>query len=202
MVGIRNKKKEKIKADILEAAKHLFIEEGYDKVSMNKIAEKAMVGTGTIYNYYKNKSEVFIAAIKENVIDEEDTDFLKDLDLNSNVDISILIVKFMEQYFNKYKWMFKKNIMQSFVKAVFSFASGKNSLMNSLIAEDFKFIDAVESFLIKLKKLDLFDMDARNTAELIYSAAVYEIMMYLYSDTSSIEEAKEKIIKKVQIIIN
>ncbi|MFD2630433.1 TetR/AcrR family transcriptional regulator [Oceanobacillus kapialis] len=41
--------------DILDAAVTLFAERGYDGTTVPMIAEKAMVGAGTIYRYFANK---------------------------------------------------------------------------------------------------------------------------------------------------
>ncbi len=43
---------------LIESAIQLFAEEGFWQVSTTKIAEHANVGTGTLYNYFKNKNEV------------------------------------------------------------------------------------------------------------------------------------------------
>jgi AcrR family transcriptional regulator len=48
---------------ILEAAKALFSTLGYDAASMNDIAKLASVSKGTLYVYFENKEELFIALI-------------------------------------------------------------------------------------------------------------------------------------------
>lgn len=44
---------------IKEAAKAVFIEKGYSETKMSEIAAKASISVGTIYNYYKNKKDLF-----------------------------------------------------------------------------------------------------------------------------------------------
>ena len=51
--------KDYIKKNIQEAASKLFLEKGYPNVSMREIAETAQVGLSNIYNYFKNKDEIF-----------------------------------------------------------------------------------------------------------------------------------------------
>ncbi len=46
---------------IVQAAREMFLEDGYDKVSIRKIAERIAYSPGTIYNYFKNKDELFHA---------------------------------------------------------------------------------------------------------------------------------------------
>lgn len=44
---------------ILQSALQNFIEEGYDRATMQDIADKAGVGKGTIYEYFSSKEELF-----------------------------------------------------------------------------------------------------------------------------------------------
>ena len=51
--------RENKKEDILKAAYELFIENGYDNVSMKRIAQKADVVQSHIYAFFKDKEELF-----------------------------------------------------------------------------------------------------------------------------------------------
>lgn len=44
---------------IVEAATHMFVEEGYEKVSIRRIAEQIEYSPATIYLYFKDKDELF-----------------------------------------------------------------------------------------------------------------------------------------------
>jgi TetR/AcrR family transcriptional repressor of mexJK operon len=50
-------------AAILEAAKKLFVEQGFDRVSMDQIAAAAGVSKLTVYSHYGDKESLFSAAI-------------------------------------------------------------------------------------------------------------------------------------------
>ncbi|QOS78895.1 TetR/AcrR family transcriptional regulator [Paenibacillus sp. JNUCC31] len=52
---------------ILEAAFQLFELHGVERVSMNQIAAEAQIGAGTLYRRYRNKSELCMDLIKDNV---------------------------------------------------------------------------------------------------------------------------------------
>jgi AcrR family transcriptional regulator len=54
----RAREKEELRAHILEAAAQLFVEEGFDNVSMRKIADRIEYSPATIYLYFKDKSEL------------------------------------------------------------------------------------------------------------------------------------------------
>ncbi len=60
-MGIKQRKdreREEKKDLILDAAKRISIEEGFEKVSIRKIAEEIEYSPGTIYLYFKNRDEI------------------------------------------------------------------------------------------------------------------------------------------------
>ncbi len=71
----RIKRKEKItrarKRQILKAAINVFSTKGYGESTMADIAREAGIGVGTIYNYYKNKHELFISLFHKMLISED-----------------------------------------------------------------------------------------------------------------------------------
>jgi AcrR family transcriptional regulator len=54
----RVRQKESIREEILDAARTLFVKEGYEQLSMRKIAEKIEYAPGTIYLYFQDKAEI------------------------------------------------------------------------------------------------------------------------------------------------
>jgi len=53
---------------ILNAGWDIFTQKGYDAATVPEIAKKAGVAVGTIYNYYPNKRELFIAVVKSVIL--------------------------------------------------------------------------------------------------------------------------------------
>jgi AcrR family transcriptional regulator len=61
-MGVKERKqrqKEEMREAILSAALKLFSGEGYDNVTMRKIADKIEYSVGTIYLYFKDRDELF-----------------------------------------------------------------------------------------------------------------------------------------------
>lgn len=56
---------EKRKHEILTKALELFIEEGYEDVTFQKIADRCGITRTTLYIYFKNKCEIFLWSIKQ-----------------------------------------------------------------------------------------------------------------------------------------
>lgn len=67
-MGIKERKerhKEDLRQRILDAAKVLFLKEGYDATSIRKIASAIEFSPTTIYLYYKDKNDIIYALQKE-----------------------------------------------------------------------------------------------------------------------------------------
>ena len=62
----KEKKIEK-RSSIIEIAATIFSEKGYPSTKMEEIAEKAGVGKGTIYQYFRSKKHLFQEIIKERI---------------------------------------------------------------------------------------------------------------------------------------
>lgn len=61
----RAREKENLRQEILDAARELFVTEGYENVSMRKIAEKIEYSPTTIYLYFKDKAELLVQLCEE-----------------------------------------------------------------------------------------------------------------------------------------
>lgn len=61
----RERQRETLREEIMEAARELFIKEGYSNVSMRKIAEKIEYSPTTIYLYFKDKQDVIHSICEE-----------------------------------------------------------------------------------------------------------------------------------------
>jgi AcrR family transcriptional regulator len=62
-MGIRERKErdtQKMRQRILKAAMDIFAREGYESVSMRRIAEKIEYSPGTLYRYFENKDDIML----------------------------------------------------------------------------------------------------------------------------------------------
>lgn len=62
MARLKNKEN-----DILAAANEVFLSNGFSKTNMQDIADKAGIGKGTIYEYFKSKDDLFIQTLKYDI---------------------------------------------------------------------------------------------------------------------------------------
>ena len=61
----RAREKKELRQEILDAARELFVHEGFENVSMRKIAEKIEYSPTTIYLYFRDKSDLLDCIIEE-----------------------------------------------------------------------------------------------------------------------------------------
>ena len=65
----RAREKEQLRRQIISAARELFVDEGYENVSMRKIADKIEYSPTTIYLYFKDKADLLDSVCKETLLD-------------------------------------------------------------------------------------------------------------------------------------
>jgi AcrR family transcriptional regulator len=61
----REREKEALRQVILDAARELFVKEGYENVSMRRIADKIEYSPTTIYLYFEDKASLLFAVCEE-----------------------------------------------------------------------------------------------------------------------------------------
>lgn len=67
-IGKRDRTKLNNRAAILDAARHVFAESGYGAATVRDIIRRTGLASGTFYNYFKSKEEVFEALQDENAL--------------------------------------------------------------------------------------------------------------------------------------
>lgn len=97
------------KQHIIDKAKTIFSEKGFSGTGLREIAEKAGVSTGNIYNYFKNKEEIFNACLNPTTLLESFPDFssLVDAQFPESLDTIILTMnKVVEDNIEEYRLLF------------------------------------------------------------------------------------------------
>lgn len=61
----QEREREAMTRTILDAARELFVAEGYQNVTIRKIAERIEYSPATIYSYFPSKDEIFLALAEE-----------------------------------------------------------------------------------------------------------------------------------------
>src|SRR5438552_15915904 len=67
-VGIKDRQerdREAVRRSILDAARELFVSEGYQNVSIRKVAERIEYSPAAIYSYFPSKDDIFFSLAEE-----------------------------------------------------------------------------------------------------------------------------------------
>ncbi|UOQ43641.1 TetR/AcrR family transcriptional regulator [Halobacillus salinarum] len=76
------------RADILAAARDVFIEHGYEKTTMAHVMEAAKISRGGLYQYFSNKEELYEAILEERLAEVvEETEKLLENEVSSYWDL-------------------------------------------------------------------------------------------------------------------
>jgi len=71
--------KNRKRREILEAAMRVFSREGYHRAKMEAVAEEAGIGKGTVYEYFKSKTDLFLA-LHDHMLAELKAFYMKELE--------------------------------------------------------------------------------------------------------------------------
>jgi AcrR family transcriptional regulator len=65
LVGRREEYRESLREDILDAARQLFVRDGYEATSMRAIAAKVGCSPGILYHYFEDKQAIMARLVRE-----------------------------------------------------------------------------------------------------------------------------------------
>jgi AcrR family transcriptional regulator len=117
MSDLRKKQRQKRENAITEAAMRLLSEKGYRNTSIEEIAGEAEVGTATVYNYFKSKSELFMSIIGREV--ESLLARGEKAVVSPPASARDAIYKLVETYFKLFARRYSKQLMREIIVVLF-----------------------------------------------------------------------------------
>lgn len=183
---------------IMDVAKKIFSEKGYEKTNLTDIAEAANVTRGAIYWYFKNKDELFIDLWKE--LEHKENNVFHSIEFITDTDDSSL--QKLREWLTSLSLLLKNKDNVDFLKIVNSViwgnhGSAKVQKMVKEISENYKKNYAM---LIReaIRKKELPDnTDVVQASDYICSIVLGYIIHYLDGTSSQIVDNNRVIVEHI-----
>ncbi|MEW6410574.1 MAG: TetR/AcrR family transcriptional regulator [Nitrospirota bacterium] len=164
-------------SEILKAARKVIAKKGWEKATIEEIAEKAGVAKGTVYIYFKNKDELFSSALLD-VMDRVIDAIEKEVNKNDAITKKLeAIVKIQLSFIEK-----ERNFLRVFLAERPMTCIGSGDELNRLMYEKKEKLIEILSGIIKegIKQGKFKRTEPRYVAyflmDLIRGAAFYKLM--------------------------
>jgi len=169
MSSIREEKKRKTRKAILDAAIKLFSRNGYENTRVEDLAQEAGIGKGTIYGYFKTKSEIFLAFC------EDEIEHVFAVENNKSSD-SPLAQKLQKLFMRQFRYVTRNNEFGRIVAREMTFPKEVTYAMSKKLEE--RYISAIGDILQKA----IVRNELRSDLELFYVVGhFYSLYLILLS---------------------
>ncbi len=186
MAGLREKKKLRTQAEIIDAAIKLFMEKGFEGATIEEIAEKAEVGVGTVYNYFSSKRGLLLALMARKT--EHMIELGSEIVENPEGPPEEVICTLLWTYTENMIKAFDKKLIRELVVAAFS---EPDSMGKELFKFDYMLMEQVGSLVRKYQDLEILrrNLPVDKVSLIVYS--VWGTIMIIYIE-GFIESGKLK----------
>ena len=185
----RAREKEQLRRRILSAARELFVTEGYESVSMRRIADMIEYSPTTIYLYYKDKADLLDSVCKETLLHLLNTLDLLRKDKSDPVETLRKSGKAYVEFGLKYPQDYKLTFV---VRP--QFQKGLGLQEGSVGERVFSYLRTIVSECIRQKKFR--QVDVETTGQVLWSA-VHGVTLLLIDFPDFPWTEKEKLIDMV-----
>ena len=171
------------KDDIVNAARSLFTDYGYKKVSMEEIASKAGVTKKTIYNYFHDKEELFEYFIKEEL--EKMTEVFEE-NLKENKPFSERITKGLKEIL-----IFRKN--SDFIRTIMKDISGNTNFIS-------QYDEAVINYLEKKINIAISKKEIKKCDSHLAAFIIYKVCFSIFFEYDE-KLDEDRVVKEITAIL-
>lgn len=187
---------DKRKQEILQKSLDVFVEEGYEDATFQKIAYRCGITRTTLYIYFKNKHEIFLGSIKE-LLSELEINLQEIIKKNENSPetlrkILFAVVNACEN--NKKLFSVLLNYLMQLKKA----GIDTNERVRRRVI---KMRHLLSTVLIKgIQKQEIKNVNVKDINELFYGMIEASIFRIAVLNQDNITEVKEAIVQTVQLL--
>jgi len=200
-MGVRAENKKYYREKILRAAKEVFSAQGFEDTTIEQIAEKAGIGLGTTYNYFKSKEELFVFSMAEDIAESTDVS-LGQMELQEG-DAAAIVINAILPQIKKLKLVNKKIMKIAFPMMLNAMKSDKMPL-KEVFKADYMMMDKIGELLEQLKTKNMLEpeFDTATAVDLMFGSLFFQLTVYIYSEDMSFEQACEKIAAGIRFVLD
>jgi len=190
---------EKRRKQILEKALMVFISDGFEDATFQKIADRCGITRTILYLYFKNKKEIFNYSIKQLLINvEERINTIKnDKSLNSAdkiTDVLLAIFSLLEQ---------NRQLLSIIFDYLLHFSKNNTSPEEYVQRRTVRLRHILSSMVIEgVKAGELKDIDIKTIDDYIYSfieSAIYQLVILKRKDTHELKKTVVFAVKQLVV---
>ncbi|CAM3537844.1 TetR/AcrR family transcriptional regulator [Marinicrinis lubricantis] len=201
-MGWREQKKEETRRTLLNKAAELFGTKGYQAVTTAEIARAAGIAEGTLFNYFRGKGELFIAAMMpESSIEEPPEIQIEEI---SPSDLAAVMVELLDRQLSSLMQV-NKRLLQDYFSIVYGggLAEGAEARA-SLLTADERMLSLISRFLVQQKErhpapFANFDVDV--AASCIFGCTVTLLNQYVIAEDWTYEQLKQSLYDQILFVL-
>lgn len=190
---------DKRRKEILQKSMDVFVAEGYEDVTFQKIADRCGITRTTLYIYFKNKHEIFLGSIKEllGTVEAQITECINDTSLTTEECLRKSIAFIVAQCAENQK-LFK--VLLSYLLQLEKSGADINQRVHRRIV---RVRHHLSTILIRgMKSGEFKKINVHDFNELVYSiieGAIFKLSVLHQSDISDIDESFDLAISNILI---
>lgn len=189
---------DKRKHEILQKSLDVFIDEGYEDATFQKIADRCGITRTTLYIYFKNKHEIFLGSIKELLSELEQSliKIIKNKEKNSEQTLKEILMAITDAIENNKKLF---NVLLNYLMQLKKSGADTNERVRRRVVKLRHVLSTVLIQGIQDKEFD--DINVKDTNELLYSlleASIFRIAVLNQDNTSEIRSALNSAVDSIK----
>ncbi|WP_404451491.1 TetR/AcrR family transcriptional regulator [Virgibacillus necropolis] len=199
MSGLREKKKKQNQKNIIQSAKRIFAEKGFQNSSMAEIAKDAEVGTGTIYNYFSSKGAILLTIFFDDIEQIQNDNQLEIANHSGQLVEEIMqLMMPLTEFFNHYTKSFWREIMHVITGEV----EDSLHLRKGMFGLDAEMIGWIKQIIEKHSDCFLVPTNPEEAANAIYGVAMLQSMLFIYDEKMTYEQFLDQLTRQIQFLFS
>jgi len=190
-ISLKDKKKEKRRKRIIQAATTLFQEKGYVFTTIGDIADQAEVGVGTIYNYFSSKNDILLNLVADICIEKKPGEIIYENDPVRT------LCSYIYSYFDEFL-IFDKAIWRTWFGALFT----EPNLFEKGYALDMKIAGELAGLCEQMQARHMISdqVSAQDIASTIYVIFISWMMSFIMLPDMDMQSTKKEFESQVSLV--